>query len=146
MGIFNRKLTPEAVAEYLKGLTDEEKETLDALLDAGEEKAAEEKAEEKADKEEEKAEKIEDKAEAEAKAEEKAEDAKEDAGEFAELKAQIAEIAKTMQALEARVDAIKPAEEPEKKPFGASMAGAEDKNADAYSGSVEEIRKKYFGF
>lgn len=177
MGLFNRKLTPEVVAEYLKGLSEEEKAALDALLDDNGEKHTEpaeetEKAEENAEeapaeeqeenateKQSEAAEEASEEAAEEAaeeeepehpeeSAEEAAEKESEEADFIAEFKTQIADLCKTVQALEARIDAIKPADaaEDKKEAFGAEMAGASDENADTYHGSVADVRKKYFGF
>lgn len=169
MGFFNRKLTPEVVAEYLKGLSEEEKAALDALLDDNGEKPTEpaeepEKAEENAEEapaeaqEENATEKQSEDAEETAEeeepehpeesAEEAAEKENEEADFIAEFKTQIADLCKTVQALEARIDAIKPADaaEDKKEAFGAEMAGASDENADTYHGSVADVRKKYFGF
>ena len=173
MGLFNRKLTPEVVAEYLKGLSEEEKAALDALLDDNGEKPTEpaeetEKAEENAEEapaeaqEENATEKQSEAAEeaakeaAEEEEHEHLEESEEEAAEkenkeadfTAEFKTQIADLCKTVQALEARIDAIKPADaaEDKKEAFGAEMAGASDENADTYHGSVADVRKKYFGF
>ena len=81
-------------------------------------------------------------------AEEAVEKENEEADFIAEFKTQIADLCKTVQALEARIDAIKPANaaEDKKEAFGAEMAGASDENADTYHGSVADVRKKYFGF
>ena len=173
MGLFNRKLTPEVVAEYLKGLSEEEKAALDALLDDNGEKPTEpaeetEKAEENAEeapaeeqeenateKQSESAEEAAEEADEEEEpehpeesAEEAAEKENKEADFIAEFKTQIADLRKTVQALEARIDAIKPADaaEDKKEAFGAEMAGASDENADTYHGSVADVRKKYFGF
>ena len=173
MGLFNRKLTPEVVAEYLKGLSEEEKAALDALLDDNGEKPTEpaeetEKAEENAEeapaeaqeenateKQSESAEEAAEEADEEEEsehpeesAEEAAEKENEEADFIAEFKTQIADLCKTVQALEARIDAIKPADaaEDKKEAFGAEMAGASDENADTYHGSVADVRTKSFGF